>query len=101
MNHASKIIFLLALGFLFPATPQAQAQAGTPYYWHGADNYVWQLRVQIYQAQQQLTALHYRARFIRFSPQGYQNHMRQINALNRRISSLQAQFQSYLGLHWR
>ena len=101
MKHASKIIFLITLGFLFPTVPQVQAQAGTPYYWHGADNTVWNLRIQIYQAQQQQAALYYRARVIRFSPQAYQNHMHQVNALQQRISSLQAQLQSYLGLHWR
>ncbi len=102
MNRTTKIILLLSLGFLFQAIPQVQAQSGaTPYYWHGADNTVWNLRIQIYQAQQQLAALYYRARFIRFTPQAYQNHMRQVNALQQRISSLQAQLQSYLGLHWR
>ena len=77
MKHASRIIILLlSLGFLFQAVPQAQAQSATPYYWYGADNTVWNLRIQIYQAQQQLTALYYRARVTRFSPQGYQNHCR-------------------------
>tara|TARA_B100001971_G_C17745781_1_gene312957 strand:- start:154 stop:459 length:306 start_codon:yes stop_codon:yes gene_type:complete len=101
MKHASRIIILLALGFLFEAAPQAQAQSATPYYWYGADNTVWNLRIQIYQAQQQLAALYYRARFIRFTPQSYQEHMRQVNALHRRIYSLQSQLQSYQGLHWR
>ena len=102
MNRTYRVILLLTLGFLFQAVPQAQAQSrATPYYWHGADNTVWTLRIQIYQAQQQLAALYYRARVIRFSPQGYQNHMRQVNALRQRIYTLEQQLQAYLGMHWR
>ena len=71
-----------------------------PFYWWGADNTVWNYRLQIQQEQQRLSVLIDRARYIRFSPAGYREHMRQVNALRTRISKLNGQLQAYLNMHW-
>ena len=98
----------IAVVLLFTGiSAQAQQQitpyppGARPFYWWGADNTVWNFRLQIQQEQQRLSVLINRARYIRFSPAGYREHMRQVNALKTRISKLNGQLQAYLNLHWR
>tara|TARA_Y100001934_G_C11708477_1_gene475556 strand:+ start:218 stop:544 length:327 start_codon:yes stop_codon:yes gene_type:complete len=108
MNRIQSIlrtIVLLAWGGLIPLTPSASAQTpfpggATPYYWWGNDNTVLNLRLQIQQNYQRLYAILYRARFIRFSPTGYQDHMRQVNNYRQRIAVLEKQLRDYLAMHW-
>ena len=100
-----RVIVLLAWGGLIPLIPSASAQTpypggATPYYWWGNDNTVLNLRIQIQQNYQRLNALLYRARFIRFSPTGYQDHMRQVNSYRQRIAVLEQQLRNYLAMHW-
>ena len=98
----------IAAALLFTGiSAQAQQQitpyppGARPFYWWGADNTVWNYRLQIQQEQQRLSVLIDRARYIRFSPAGYLEHMRQLNALRTRISKLNSQLRAYLNMHWR
>ena len=100
------LAFIAAVLLFTGISAQAQQQmtpypaGATPFYWWGADNTVWNYRVQIQQEQQRLSVLIDRARYIRFSPAGYREHMRQVNALRTRISKLNGQLQAYLNMHW-
>ena len=105
-TRTGALAFIAAVLLFTGISAQAQQQrtpypaGATPFYWWGADNTVWNFRLQIQQEQQRLSVLINRARYIRFSPAGYREHMRQVNGLRTRISKLNGQLQAYLNMHW-
>ena len=96
---------ILALLFLMgamvnSATAQQYPVGAQPFYWRGADNTVYNLQIQIRNTQVELSSILYRARFIRYSPQGYQQHMAHVRRLQAKIYYLQRQLEAYLRMHY-
>ena len=103
-NHTILALLFLMGAMVNSATAQqypGQYPGGAqPFYWRGADNTVYNLQIQIRNTQVELSSILYRARFIRYSPRGYQQHMAHVQRLQEKINYFQRQLGAYLRMHY-
>ena len=99
-NHAILALLFLVGATFNSATAQQYPGGAQPYYWRGTDNTVYNLQIQIRNTQVELSSILNRARFIRYSPRGYQQHMAHVRRLQAKIYHLQRQLEAYLRMHY-
>ena len=99
-NHAILALLFLVVATFNSATAQQYPGGAQPFYWRGADNTVYNLQIQIRNKLVELSSILNRARSIRFSPQGYQQHMAHVQRLKAKIYYLRRQLEAYLKMHY-